>query len=91
MAGQPGPDSGYVSHSSGGGYPKLQVDHDDNFIDDDNGFVGDDEYDDDGDEIAVVTVIPVVGDNQSNDSYNDFHDDGNFVWYISLDHDGCCL
>ena len=22
---QPGPDSGYVSHSSGGGYPKLQV------------------------------------------------------------------
>ena len=27
VAGQPGPDSGYVSHSSGGGYPKLQVDH----------------------------------------------------------------
>ena len=25
VAGQPGPDSGYVSHSSGGGYPKLQV------------------------------------------------------------------
>ena len=30
MAGQPGPDSGYVSHSSGGGYPKLQVGKEDN-------------------------------------------------------------
>ena len=30
MAGQPGPDSGYVSHSSGGGYPKLQVGNEDN-------------------------------------------------------------
>ena len=30
VAGQPGPDSGYVSHSSGGGYPKLQVGKEDN-------------------------------------------------------------
>ena len=29
VAGQPGPDSGYVSHSSGGGYPKLQVGNED--------------------------------------------------------------
>ena len=83
VAGQPGPDSGYVSHSSGGGYPKLQVDHDDNSVDDDNDFVGDD--DDVDDEKAVVTVIPAVGDTQSNDSYNDFHDDDNLVWYLSLD------
>ena len=36
VAGQPGPDSGYVSHSSGGGYPKLQVDHYDDFHDEDD-------------------------------------------------------
>ena len=40
VAGQPGPDSGYVSHSSGGGYPKLQVDHYDDFHDDEDNFFG---------------------------------------------------